>query len=97
MTDQPSSSAAGALLVLAGVVLIAQTLVGGLVDRILGTSGPINGPGGGVGGQAPTFDSGGNSVPGTGIAPGGGVGPGGTGVGTGNAPGYQPPGGYKQA
>lgn len=51
-----------------------------------------------VGGQAPTYNpSTGQSVPGTGVAPGAGTGPGGTGYGTGNAPGYQPPGGYYSA
>lgn len=60
MTGQPSNTAAGALLVIAGVVLIAQTLVGGLVDRIIGApnttsstgaSTPITGAGSGPGGS----------------------------------------------
>lgn len=44
--------------------------------------------------QTPQFNPAtGQSVPGTGVAPGLGTGPGGTGLGTGNAPGFQPPGG----
>lgn len=55
MNSTPSSGASGALLVVAGVILIAQTLVGGLVDRILGNSGtaPVTGAGSGPGGSGP--------------------------------------------
>lgn len=58
--SQPSNTAAGLLLAVIGVVLIAQTLVGGLVDRILGTSSsssgaagaaPVTGAGSGPGGS----------------------------------------------
>lgn len=38
MSGQPSGSAAGLLLVLVGVLVLTQTLVGGLVERILGAS-----------------------------------------------------------
>lgn len=40
MSSTPSSGAAGALLVIVGVVLLAQTLKGGLVDRVLGSGSP---------------------------------------------------------
>ena len=52
---------------------------------------------GGIGGYIGSPDASGSVPPSQYIAPGGGVGPGGTGMGTGNAPGYEPPGGIKIA
>ncbi len=42
--SEPSGSAPGVLLVVIGVLLLTQTLVGGLVERILGLSHPASTP-----------------------------------------------------
>lgn len=113
MSAAPGGVAAGMLLIVAGVWLLLQTLVGDLPSRLVGLAGgssssapnpgsPAAQAAGQVGGKPPNFaplpgQPAGQAQPGTGTAPGAGTGPGGSGYGTGNAPGYQPPGGLWQA
>lgn len=75
-----AGTGSGIVLIILGMWLLLQTLVGGLASRIVGastTAAPNHDVQGGVGGSRTT-------------APGSGVGAGGTGMGTGNAPGYKP-------
>lgn len=50
MSDQPSGSAAGVLLAILGVLLLTQTMVGGLVERLLGTASTSSGAASSAGG-----------------------------------------------
>lgn len=73
MSASASNAAPGILLVVFGIWVLLQTLVGGLVDRILALGAKTSSSGGGS-----TFSSGpgqpGSSSPGPGTAPGGATG-----------------------